>query len=675
MKSLSSILSKVYCYVTSFVVIGSPLFFIPKTGLLPEITYQITMTIAISIALISYIVSAIIKKTWHTISKIEFLAYTLFSISVICSVIFARSPVLSLFGDSLNTYSAASLFSLVSVMYLVRALPEQLRHRLKIILVGILGVASVVFICLMIFTGQIADVLTSLFSGLSSATSLAVYVGVFVILMFFYVKRAKLSLTYKIPLVFSSVVILAWIIALSVHSDNRPSFINSLIVGKEVLVNDGLFGLGANGYSRAWQLYHPSDVVSSNDFNSDFEQGFGTINTLFVTIGIFGVLSFILLGLSALFNTYKSYQQESDAEEKTILGIIIAILFYFSIISWVVPLSYSMMVTWMVIAGLGLAKAKLTSVHPNKAVSFIFIPISIILFLYSVLSINKAVAFTYFNKAQSSLSLKSEMFNIDNLILSAISIYSYDGFYRWNIEYIISKERDLLVNGNKDKETLRNNYSSNVKNAIDSGLSAVKFNPDNYKNYVSLGRAYELAVVFDKDNSYKAAKKSYEEAINLYPENPYLYIILARLESSVGNKEGVRTQLSEALRKKQNFADALYLMSQLEASESRTEEALKYAIEAVKSAPEDPLVYVQVGLLYYGIKDYQNAYLNLNTALQKDPNNANIAFFKALTLRDGGQPDEAKQLGQELLRRNPGNADLEAFLKSIDALKATTTKK
>jgi hypothetical protein len=41
-------------------------------------------------------------------------------------------------------------------------------------------------------------------------------------------------------------------------------------------------------------------------------------------------------------------------------------------------------------------------------------------------------------------------------------------------------------------------------------------------------------------------------------------------------------------------------------------------------------------------------------------------------LRDGGRLDLAKTIGDELLRRNPGNADLEAFLKSLEP--ATTVK-
>jgi tetratricopeptide (TPR) repeat protein len=265
--------------------------------------------------------------------------------------------------------------------------------------------------------------------------------------------------------------------------------------------------------------------------------------------------------------------------------------------------------------------------------------------------------------------------------LRAVQAYQFDGFYRVLVEYAITANRNLVASGgSSDQEQLKNTYLKTTQTAVDYALAAVKLNPNNYQNYVSLGRAYELAIPFDKEGGFSNAKKSYEEAVKLYPDNPYLYLMLARLETSAGTKEGIRQHLTDALQKKQNFADALYLMSQLEASESKIDEAITYAIEAIKSAPNDPATYTQAGLLFYGKRDYADAVLALKTALEKDPNNANIAYFLALSLRDGGRPDLAKPLAEELIKRNPGNADLEKFLASlaptvVTQTPSTTTKK
>jgi tetratricopeptide (TPR) repeat protein len=330
-----------------------------------------------------------------------------------------------------------------------------------------------------------------------------------------------------------------------------------------------------------------------------------------------------------------------------------------------------MLLTWMAVAGLGLGKAQLSEYHPSKRVAFVMIPVAVVLFVNMLVTAEKVQAFSYYNKAQSSTNIA----DIGVLLNKAVAAYPYDGFYRVQVEYFIQTNRNIVASQTGDQEALKNEYLKNAQAAVDAGLAAVKNNPDNYQNYVSLGRAYELAVPFDKNGGYENAKKSYNEAIKLYPDNPYLYIMLARLEASAGTREGVRAGLTEAIKKKNNFADALYLMSQLEASESKVDEALQYAIEAVKNAPNEPLVYLQAGLLFYGKKDYANAVQALTMALQRDQNNANIAYFLALTLRDGGRPDLAKTIVDELIRRNPGNADLEAFLKSLNPQPVSPTKK
>ena len=316
---------------------------------------------------------------------------------------------------------------------------------------------------------------------------------------------------------------------------------------------------------------------------------------------------------------------------------------------------------WMVVGGLGLAKAHLTEFHPSKKLAYLFIPVVVLLGINTFITINKTRAFVLYNKAQTSTTIE----NAEALVTEASKIYQFDGFQRLLVEYAITYNRNLVSVNADDQEALKNAYLLKSQAAVDAGIKATQLNPSNYQNYVSLGRAYELAIPFDKENGFANAKKSYEEAVRLYPDNPYLYLMLARLETSAGTKEGIRAHLTDALRKKQNFADALYLMSQLEASESKVEEALAYAIEAIKSAPNDPAAYTQAGLLFYGKRDYENAVLALKTALEKDQNNANIAYFLALSLRDGGRPDLAKPLADELLRRNPGNADLEKFITSL----------
>lgn len=661
MKLITSFFSKLYKYATILIVVGAPLFFIPKTGFSGDVTYHIAMMLLTAVALVSYVINALITKTWHSVSKLEFISYFVFSIAVIASSLFSKTPGTIFFGEGFNYYSGAAFLTLPAIMYLVRTLPETLRHKLKFAIVGILCVSAFVFVSALMFGGSILAFTKILFSGFSNSVSFAAYIGLFSVACFFYVKKATLPKKYKAIIVITALLFVAWVVTLSAQNSIRPNLTSTLMVGKKVLLSEGLFGIGAGNFARAWQLHRPQDVINSQYFGYDFNQGADTMTTIFVTLGLVGFITFMMLILSAMYSTLISYTQNKTGQEHFILGLLTITILYFIGVSFVVPLSYAMLVMWMVISGLGIAKARLTEFHPSKKLAYVFIPIAILLTINAFVTINKTRAFALYNKAQMATKIE----DAEALVVKAAKIYAFDGFYRVLVEYAISSNRSLVASQSADQEQLKTTYLTKSQAAVDAGLMAIKLNPNNYQNYVSLGRAYELAIPFDKEGGFANAKKSYEEAAKLYPENPYLYLMLARLETSAGTKEGVRTQLTEALKKKQNFADALYLMSQLEASESKVEEAIAYAIEAIKSAPNDPLTYIQAGLLFYGKKDYENAVLALKTALEKDPNNANVAYFLALTLRDGGRSDLAKPLADELLRRNPGNADLEKFIKSL----------
>lgn len=661
MKTLTNFFSSLYRYATICIVVATPLFFIPKTGFSPDFTYHITLMVLVAIALFSYVVVALMTRTWQSVSRLEFLSYFVFSIAVLASTFFSKTPQITLFGEAFNQFSGAALLTLPVIMYLVRSLPETLRHKLKLVMVGLLAVSSFLFINALMLGGGFISTAKFFFSGFSSSLSFAVFVGLFPILCFYFIKKSKVAKKWKAVIALTAVIFIAFIVTVSSQNSVRPNFKSTTLVGKEVLLQGDLFGLGAGNFARAWQLHRPQDVILSPYFGYDFNQGADTMTTFFVTIGILGLLAFMMLVLSALYNTVVSYRQNKEGQEHIVLGVLTIVLFYFVVMAWMVPFTYSMLVMWMVISGLGLAKTRLTEFHPSKKLAFLFIPILFILTINAFVTINKARAFSLSNAAQSATKIE----DAETLVTKAATIYNFDGFYRLLVEYAITFNRNLLSTASGDQEALKDAYLKKAQAAVDAGLVATNLNRNNYQNFVSLGRAYELAIPFDKERGFAKAKESYQNAIKLYPNNPYLYLMLARLETSAGTREGVRAELTDALKKKQNFADALYLMSQLEASESNVDEALLYAIEAIKSAPNDPATYVQAGLLLYAKKDYENAVFAFNSALEKDPNNANVAYFLALTLRDGGRPDLAKPLADELLRRNPGNKDLESFINSL----------
>lgn len=664
MRALARPFRLLYKYLTAFIIIGSPLFFIPGTSLTPEATYYFVISGAITLAMISYVISAVLTRSWHQVTRFEVISYSLFSLALILSALFARDPKSVLFGNEVNAYSALSLLALPTVVYLVRSLPDDFRKKVKRILASVLMVATFLFLFTFIFQGQMSATFAQVFSGFTSPLSLVLFLGIFVILVVGYMRKLQIARKYKLAIGITTLIVISLLVSLSARGDIRPNFTGSMLVAKQTLFNQGVFGVGAGDFTRAWQLYRPQAVIESPYFDLEFTQGSGTFTTSFTTIGAFGGTVLIFFMFGALYLTYLTYRKEESPEDKHIALILGLIQAYFFVAAWVVPLSFSVLILWMVIVGFGLAKAKLNEHHPSKVMSYIAIPLAVLLAINLLTIITKTRAILMYASAQ--IGTNTSPSDIDAKLDSAIAIKPIDVFYRAKLENAINQSRALISTEQKDQEELKKQYIALATKAIDAGLAAKELNPNNYQNYVSLGHAYELMIPFDKENAYKNAKKAYESAIALYPDNPYLYVMMARLEAVAGSKEIVRTSLTDALKKKDNFADALYLMSQLEASEQNIDEAIKYAVKATESAPKDPAVFLQAGLLFYGKKDYQNAIIGLQKALELDPNNSNIAYFLALSLRDGGHADIAKQIGDELLRRNPGNVDLTAFLKTLE---------
>jgi hypothetical protein len=280
MKFLTSFFSKLYQYATVFIVVGAPLFFVPKTSFAPDVTYYITMSLLVAIALTSYVISALLTRSWHSLSRLEFISYFAFSLAVILSVLFAKNQRFTLFGEAFDQTSGIALLSLPAIMYLVRTLPESLRHKLKLVLAAILSVSALTFVTALMYNGAITNFTKQLFLGFSSPMSFGVYLGIFAVGCLFYVFKGSLAKKHKIAIAITGLLFLAWGLALTSQDGVRPNFTSTMLVGKNVMLKEGVFGIGSGNFVRAWQLYRPETVIASQYFGYDFAQGSSTMTTL-----------------------------------------------------------------------------------------------------------------------------------------------------------------------------------------------------------------------------------------------------------------------------------------------------------------------------------------------------------------------------------------------------------
>ena len=117
MKLLTRFFTKLYQYATVCIAVGAPLLFIPKVGFSGDVTYHIVMAGLVFVALFSYIFTAITTRTWHSVSRLEFISYFVFSFAVLASTIFSKNPQITFFGEAFGQFSRSD--SLVFACYYV----------------------------------------------------------------------------------------------------------------------------------------------------------------------------------------------------------------------------------------------------------------------------------------------------------------------------------------------------------------------------------------------------------------------------------------------------------------------------------------------------------------------------------------------------------------------------
>lgn len=659
-------------YATVLIVIFSPLFFLPISALSPQLSYYVTVAVLLTMALGARLVYCLKFREWPTVKTHEVVISLALVIAVLISSVLSPSVKSALFGVDVSPYAGMSIIMLPALVYLVRTLPEPTRRTLKKVLLFELVVAFFFFLSALFLNSM--SVSTYFFGGFVSPLALTVYLGVTVIvsLSVVFVKSVRLPVRALAGLI--GIAVAATLVLFSGEGEVRPSLISSLHVAKQVALKEGLFGVGSGNFVNAWQLYRPQAINDTQFFAVEFIQGLGTTTTYLVTLGVIGFVAVIAFLLFPLVRGVRAWR-ESAKEEKFILGTLLTLYVYLFIASFVTPLAFNMMVLLVVIGGLLLSRLR-HSGGVGKGVLLYLVPIFILMVAHSATLVVKVQAFTHHQNAVKYAE-KGKLDASVSELEKSLALFPTDTSYRGLAEAHIALARINLASSTLSQQDLISLYKQGTESAIQAGISAASLRPNNYQNHMQLGRAYELSIPLTGEVGYVKAKEAYEKAITLYPNNPYLYVIKARLDASYGNKSEAKETLSKALSKREELTEALYLMSQLAASEQDVKAAVEYAIKASTQSPNDPAVLTQLGLLLYGSGAYKESFVTLQRALTLDPTNGTVAYFIALSLRDGGRPDLAREVASALLKDNPDNPDLEQLLGSlaVPTQAATSTKK
>ncbi len=455
----------------------------------------------------------------------------------------------------------------------------------------------------------------------------------------------------------------------------------ALDISSDTLKQKPIFGAGPNKFGNEFLLNKPQELNQTMFWNVDFSTGFSYVTNFVVTNGVLGIVSWLLLLILLLNLGIRNLRnQNEDSGRFAITSTFFGSLFIWLMLSLYNP-SHFIVFSAFIMIGLFISTSAFRSFVNVKEITRGTVIISsiviIVLCAWLFASMKKAVALSYFQSGISQLSSSAnrDLDKIEGNFLTAVKWDGSDVFYQALSEISLLRVNELTQQlqakntKTPDQETIKK-IGELIEKSVGYSNMAIKADPSNHYNYVSLARVSELASTLQIPNAYENAKVSYANAISLNPYNPALYLSLARLEASKNNVNDAQRYIGSALQLKQNYIEAIFFLAQLQVSQGQIKEAITSVQVATQINPNDPLLFFQLGFLYYNDKNYLGAVDALSKAVTLNDQYANARYFLGLSYVRLGKNVEAIQQFEKILETNSDNQEVQFILTNLKSGKS-----
>lgn len=461
----------------------------------------------------------------------------------------------------------------------------------------------------------------------------------------------------------------------------RPSWLSTWQIAEQTFKNDPALGAGPNRFGIQWQSYRP-DVNQTNFWNINFETGIGFIPTSIVETGMVGLAAWVLfficfaaLGIRMIFKNHG----DRFSVFFSISSLLIAKYL------WLMAIIYSPTITILALTffftGIAIAASCAAGTTPLKtiplfvhrrasivSISALLIAIIAFSWLFYV-TMEKAISFSYFRKASFvSLDSRADLDTALGFLQRAENISSNDIYYRSISEASTIRLNNIIssVNGVESiSEEVKNDFQTTLATALEAARRAQLWDPEKYENWLSLASVYGAITPIGLESAPENAHIAFDEALKRSPRNPAIYLSMARFEANQNNTAKAKENINKALVLKENYAEALLFLSQIQAGEGDLEGAIRSTEQMLASYPNDPNVYFRLGILKYEMQRYTNAAADFEKALVFTPNHANARYFLGLTYQKLNRTRDAIAQFEEVLKTNPGNQDVLNILSEL----------
>jgi len=421
-----------------------------------------------------------------------------------------------------------------------------------------------------------------------------------------------------------------------------PSWQSTLSIAQKTYSVAPVFGTGPGSFGSEWLKYRDVSLNNTVFWNTDFRAGIGFVPTSFVTVGLLGALCWILfLGLFIVLGARMLIGRtphDSSIRYAAILAFV-ATIYLFAIAIFASP-NVVILALAFVFAGMFASTMRFAQHARQRGLIFSRSPrlgFVVVFSLTLLMFASVVVAYTLVGRyvAVAALTNANAAFSAGNItraeqeVQNSISFAPSAAAYQAQANIAIVRLGQIAASTTLPAAAAQQAFQTTLSAGINAAITATRLAPTDYQNWLVLGNLYSQAVPLNVSGAYDSAKTAYDKAKALNPTSPEILYIVAQLNIAHKDLKAAQADLKAAVALKQDYLDAIFLLSQLAVQDGNVKEALDAALSAAYFAPNDPNVLFQVGVLRAASGDYPGAGVVLSAAVAANNQFANARYFLA----------------------------------------------
>lgn len=463
----------------------------------------------------------------------------------------------------------------------------------------------------------------------------------------------------------------------------------TLDVAAGAIKDSPLFGVGPNRFAQAYIQYKPTWINATDFWGIEFNSGFAVLPTFIATQGIVGLVAWVLLLVFLGIILVKSLRRISDDDSQvfSLISTAASVIFGLLLCLIIVP-PHALLFYVFVLVGLfvgiaiesGVVAARDITPSVGSA-SYRRMPmivgiVLVVIAVWGLIYVKKSIALTYFGAGVKQLNTSDGSAQAaDGYFARALSIDSSDIYWQARTEASIAEANRLVASvtsttAASTSQAVLTQVNSLITQGLTFSTNGINFDPTSYYNYVSQARVAEAAAALRMDKAYETGVAAYTAAIRRNPNDPSLYLALARLQTSQNKLDDALQTIGAALQVKNNYVEAVFLLSQVQAAKGNLSAAITAATVATQLTPRSQLAFFQLGLLDYNAAKYSDAASAFETALSIQKDYANATYFLGLSYARLGRTKDAIVQFENLTLAYPDNQDVKTILSNLRAGKS-----